>query len=126
MPKRYKIFDKVKHRIFYIGGQQAKMDPNVVALPDKTPLTVNFNWALPEPLGWITDIKVEDGDITGVVVLHKDSGVEEMLDNEAVELGGYYINIEKTEEGDFVIVTKATLRGVSIVFNEGYPRGEAE
>lgn len=106
---------------FLIGGERIDMDPAVVELPEETPLVWNFDFSKGIPMGKVTDIKLEDGEITGEVEFF-DPAYDDVykLDEFNCRLGGYYLSVEKTEDGKNI--TKCRLQAVSVVLNSGMPR----
>lgn len=113
---RYPIWkkdDEIQNR-----PKKTILDPNAVTLPDSVPLTWNFNRSSHgrEVHGVVTDIRVEDGEITGEVEFYEPNYMQELLDEGDARLGGYYSGISEREEDD-IIVCGGILREVS-----GFPQ----
>lgn len=107
---RHKIWEKDDH--FEVGGKRVDMDPSVVELPEEAHLVWEFNWDDKRgPYGSVTDIRLEDGEITAKIKFFDPSWDEELL--KSCRFAGYYTKVEKNAEGSQV--TKCKLKGVSVV-----------
>jgi hypothetical protein len=100
------------------------MDPAVVELPTKPiVLALQYNWERP-PIGKVTDVKFEDGEITGEVhwfpyAVNGETWTDEMFEGLEVRLGGFYTKIVKSEDNKRV--TACYLQAVSIMLEAETP-----
>lgn len=77
------------------------------------------------PLGHITDIKIEDGDLTGEVTWFNQNYDDMLGKDKVVRLGGHYDNTVVGNTGDGNRCTSARLTSVALVpINDmpGYPK----
>lgn len=110
---RHKIW--TKDDFFEIGGQRIDMDPAVVELPESTMLSWNYNFGDPAgPYGEVTDIRLEDGEITGELRVFDPTWDDGTMADLNVRLGGYFTNVDKIEIGGRYRVIRCKLREVSI------------
>lgn len=88
-----------KDDYFDHGDIRIDMDPSVVKLPeDSIPIVIGFNWA-DLPVGNITDLRLEDGEITGEVFwADKDqkNHCETLVESGDMFFGGYYNHVVQT------------------------------
>lgn len=115
---RYKIWEK--DDFFLVGGERTDMDPSVVELPDETILEYGFNYNT-KPLGRVSDIRLEDGEITGEVEFWEPTLSDETFAKLDCRLAGYYNNVYQ-KNGN---VTGCSLRSVSMIpwtSSPGYPK----
>lgn len=109
---RHPIFKK--DDFFTIGKDRVEMDPNVVELPEEVALAWSFDWAgAAGPYGVVTELRVEDGEITGELRVYDPTWDDSYLDGTRSRLGGFYSGIVYNK--DRTRVEKCTLKGVSIV-----------
>lgn len=106
-----------KDDFFILGLQRIDMDPAVVKLEQDLPLVYGYDWS-GELLGKVTDVRLEDGVISGEVEVF-DETLEEAWEGHC-RLGGYYLDVFKNEDGTQVL--SATLKGVSYIMNANSPR----
>lgn len=96
------------------GSERIDMDPSVVELPESAPLTWQFDFTDARGFyGNVTDIRLEDGVITGEVEIYDPTWNADTIGDLNCRLGGYYTKVEKNEDG--TVITSCYLRGVSIV-----------
>lgn len=116
---RYDIWKK--DDFFKLGDQRIDMDPACVELPEEAHLSWNFDWGA-GPYGKVTDIRLEDGVISGEFTFYDPTWLDEALPEEFFRMGGYYRNIEKNHDG--TVVTKCRLHAVAVVLTPVYPKME--
>lgn len=124
---RYKIWEKDDFFKFMGNDTIIDMDPIVVQLRQEPVAVVpNFNYEKP-PLGWASDIRIEDGDLTCVIEWTEESGLaknQDLVDEGgAWRLGGYYTEVvrEEVSEGR-EIVTSCVLKAISLVLQSAMPK----
>lgn len=88
------------------------MDPSVVELGEDLSVSYRFNHNDP-PLGKVTDVRLEDGEISGEVEFFDPTWDDETMEQLKCRLGGYYSKVMKNDEGN--VILSAKLLGVSIV-----------
>lgn len=114
----------MKHKIwkkedfFLISDERIDMDPAVVELVDGIPLVWNFDFNR-APYAWVNDIELIDGEIIGEVEWIDPHNYEQMIKDGDIRLGGYYTQVEKSEDGATVI--KCLLKGASLVVSSSMP-----
>lgn len=114
-----------KNDYFQISGKRIEMDPLIVELPEEAPLTYYYNWAS-DPVGKVTELRLEDGEITGEVEVFDHEFDEETLDKLGCRLGGYYRSVTYDDDRQSS-VKSAKLVGVSFVLKHlmpGWPKDE--
>lgn len=120
-PQRRAIWEK--EDFFLIADVRKDMDPEVVEIGDNLLITWNFDWQR-APMGRFDDVKVTDGEITGIVSWFDKDGehAEDLLVHGDVRFGGYYTKVETRKDGEKKeTVTKCLLTGVSLVLNSQMP-----
>lgn len=106
------------------------MDAEIVEFAEEPlPLVWNFSWDM-KPEGQVTELRCEDGEISGEVTLFDDSHIKAMLaqidtketdleklDAMGIRIGGYYGNVVRKEpvvpQLGVETVVQAKLQGVS-------------
>lgn len=112
-----------KDDFFVVGNQRIDMDPAVVELPEQTSLSWGFDYNDARgPYGHVTDIRLEDGEITGELTVFDPTWDDNTLKDLNCRLGGFYNGVERKSDldGSNAIVTKCILREVSIIMNPPY------
>lgn len=118
---RHKIWQKDDFFQFTSNEElRIDMDATAVQLPEeRLPLVWSFNWGdVKSHCGWVSDIKLEDGEITCEVELTTPAMTEDDFFTLGLRLGGYYTEVQKKilRPGLQEEVTKCRLKGVSIMF----------
>lgn len=117
---RIKVWEKDDY--FWAYDKRIDMDPTVVdlGLDIELPVAWNFNWG-EKPLGHVTDLRVEDGEITGELTMTHETLTKEDIDDLDMRFGGYYKDVVYTDETE-TRVKSCKLVSVSTIFNPGYPK----
>lgn len=93
-----------KDDYFDHGDKRTDMDPAVVKFPEESiPIIVGFDWARGRPIGNITDLRLEEGEITGEVFWFEPIIKEQydaLLDHDDMFFGGYYGDVVMTNGND--------------------------
>ena len=117
---RYPIWMKDDY-FEYINGPRIDMDPAVVDISaEEILLFFNYFFDLPA-IGRVTDLRLENGEITGEVEVFDREGpfCVESIKAFNLRVAGYYADVQKHSiEGgdlDLLIVTKARLKAATIV-----------
>lgn len=104
------------------GVRRVEMDPSVVKLPEgEVPLLYGFTNE--NQLGSVNNIRLEDGEILGDYTWTNKDAKNEFeafaVDDEGYRMGGFYVNVELSEDG--YRVESCRLVSVSFVFNPSNP-----
>lgn len=123
---RYPIWKKDDYFHHHMS-HRIDMDPAVVELPDKpVPLTWQYDWERP-PIGMVTDVKFEDGEISGEIewlTVNGETWTDEMFEELEVRLGGFYTKVYKSADNKHV--TACYLQAVSIMLEVVAPTRERQ
>lgn len=118
---RFPIWEK--DDFFQFGGERIDMDPAVVDVKEQElPLFYGYVFHV-DPIGKVTDIRLEGGEITGEVEFY-DNGKDFALlmlptgDYPAMcRLGGYYMEVSRGATR----VSACTLKAVSVMLMQNTP-----
>lgn len=113
---RYTIWEK--DDFFKVGATRMDMDPAVVDLPVEADVMWMYDTAKP-PHGKVTDIRLEDGEITGEVEFYDPAITDDVLKELRCRFGGYYTSIRWNDER--TQVTSARLTAISVMLLEEAP-----
>lgn len=123
---RYPIWKK-EDFFSFVNGPRIDMDPAVVVIPEECVLGWNYDLAR-DPIGKVTDIRLEDGEITGeVTFFDSNEKYEQFLtpEKEGFEalcrLGGYYTDVKKLGTAKNQRVTSCDLRAVFMMMMDHTP-----
>lgn len=104
-----------------IGMGRYDMDPTVLVLPPpdgKLPLMWQFD-SQRDPIGWVSDLKLEEGEITGEVEWLMSTMSDASLENMSCRLGVYIKGVVKNSASR--VIEAGTLIGVCIYFKANAP-----
>lgn len=113
---RYPILKK--DDTFAVGFERIAMDPNVVELPEMVSLWWNHNYDdLRGPYGTLTDLRVEDGEITGELRVYDPTWTDETMQDIGCRLHGCFTNIafESNLDTKESHIAGCKLRAVSVM-----------
>lgn len=112
---RYVIWSKDDFFQFVSDNKRIDMGVNVINFdPDKIyPVVVGFEMANP-PIGWVSDVAIIDGNLSGEIGWVGENWKDEDMDNEIWRIGGYYKNVSFSPD-DVLIVASSELVCVSIM-----------
>lgn len=106
----------------YTNGPRIDMDPAVCDISaEEVPLVWNFDMQRLNMQGRVMDLRLEDGEITGVMEYYdeklKDEVVQSMIKDGFLRFGGYYVEVQKEviEENELEIITSCVLAAVAII-----------
>lgn len=108
----------LKDDYFQLGATKIEMDPAVVELPEE-PIVLTWLYRWEEaPLGSVTDLRLEDGEITGEVKWADNKGAQSakaLLEHGDLRLGGYYTEVVRKDN----LVLQCRLRAVATIMSFG-------
>lgn len=96
----------------------AKLDPNVVELPEMVSVWWNHDFGdIRGPYGTITDLRVEDGELTGELNSFDPTWNDNTMEDINCRLAGYFTDVawHSDLDGSNAVITKCALRAVSVI-----------
>lgn len=103
---RYVIWSK--DDFFQSDNKRIDMGVNVINFdPDKIyPVVVGFEFVMANPpIGWVSDVAIIDGNLSGEIGWVGENWKDEDMDNEIWRIGGCYKNVIRAKTDESVVVS---------------------
>lgn len=89
-----------------------QIDAEGIEIPERAPLTWNYDYT-GGPYGYVDDIRLEDGEITGELMVTDPTWNDKTMEDYGYRLAGFYTDMVKSRDG--LTITSCTLRAVAVV-----------